>query len=219
MNATKTKASLKVLCCNDGIQKRFIKEAHHYINVRESVKANAAGSFEEEELQQYVKMHPDLGNQLPKHPALWSLHDILDITEKPMHLMMGSIKAILRSLLKFTTCRDRQQEFIQRCYEVLKTVSEVRVDLMPVLRFKNDKFGGYVAENYSAMAMIIPWMSHILEEECMVPSITCAVPDVLLKPYEKWNGKECKAWLKQRGHKGCSKLDAAGAKSAVAVYL
>ena len=218
-NATKTKAYLKLFCCNDDLQKRFIKEARHYINIRESVKANAADSFELEDLERYSKLHEDLANQLPSHPAIWSLHDILDITETPMHLMMGSIKAVLRSLLKFTTCRDRQQEFIHRCNEVLKPLTELRVDLVPVLKFKNDKFGGFVAENYSAMAMVIPWLSHILEEECMKPSVTCPVPDVLLKPYEKWNAKECKAWLKQRGHKGCSKLDAKGAKSAVAAYF
>ena len=218
-NATRTKLYLKLFCCNDELQKRFVSEAREYINVRESVKADASESFELEDLVRYRQVHKDGLHRLPKHPAIWSLLDIVDITETPMHLTMGSIKAVLRSMLKFTICRDRQQEFIRRCNEVLKTVSEVRVDLVPVLKFKDEKFGGFVAENYSAMAMIIPWLSHILEQKNMEPPTTCAVPDARQKPHEKWNGKECKAWLKQRGHKGCSKLDAAGAKLAVAAYF
>ena len=218
-NATRTKSYLKLFCCNDELQKRFVTQAREYINVRESQKTDADESFEDEDLERYRQIHKDGKHQLPKHPAIWSLLDIRDITETPMHLMMGSIKAVLRSMLKFASCRDRQQEFIRRCNEILKTVGRVRVDLVPVMKFKDEKFGGFVAENYSAMAMIVPWLSLIMEQKNMEPPATCAVPNVLIKPHETWNGKECKAWLKQRGHKGCAKLDAAGAKSAVAAYF
>jgi hypothetical protein len=56
------------------------------------------------------------------------------------------------------------------------TVQQLRLDLAPIIKFKDAKFSGFVAENYTAMAMIVPWVSHILEEEMMQPSERCVVP-------------------------------------------
>jgi len=153
----------------------------------------AEQQFEPQDLERFRLLRHTPKYRLPKHPAIWSLFIILDITETPMHLMMGVVKALLCSLLKYTSCRDRQQDFVRRCNEILKTIQGIRIDLVPILKFKDEKFGGFVAENYSAMAMIVPWLSHILEEKMMEPSATCVVPDVDVKPLEKWTGKECKA--------------------------
>ena len=218
-NATKTKQYLKLFCCNDSLQKRFITDALEYKNIRDSLKHDATDHFEREDLELYRNMYREGKFRLPTPPSAWSLFNIVDITETPMHLMMGCVKAILNSMLKFTSCLDRKQEFIRRCNDILQNIRELRVELVPVVKFKDEKFGGFVAENYSAMAMVIPWISHILEEQMMLPSKTCDVPDALIKPIEQWNGKECKAWLVKHGHKGCSSMKAAEAKSKVKEYF
>jgi hypothetical protein len=218
-NVTKTKAYLKLFCCNDDLQKRFIAEATLYINVRDCWQPAAETRHAADVLRKFRRMHGTQKHLLPKHPPIWSLFDIQDITETPMHLIMGAVKALLRSLLKFAACRDRQQDFIRRCNEILLTVRNNRLDLAKVLKFKDDRFGGFVAENYSAMAMIMPWLSHILEETTMERSEAEPVPDLLVKPVEKWTGKESKAWLKARGIKNTAKMTAPEARSTVAKLL
>jgi hypothetical protein len=217
--ASKTSAYLKLFCCNEMLQKKFLKEGRQYILIRDSLSLGAEERFDPEDLSVYRHMSTTSDFHLPKHPAVWSLFTERDITETPMHLTMGSVKAVLRTLIKYTACRDRQQDFIRRCNEISKTVQELRIDLVPLLKFKDEKFGGFVAENYSAMAMVLPWLSHVLQEKMMEPPDTCPVPDIANKPLNRWTGKECKAWLAERGHKGCSKLKAAEAKAIVCEYL
>jgi hypothetical protein len=217
--ASKAKRYLKLFCCNEQLQNRFLKESRLYLNILNSLSDNAESIFEPEDLARYRRLSRTPEYRLPKHPAFWLLFSIEDISETPMHLMMGAIKALLKSLLRYTVCRDKQQDFIRRCNEILKSIQDLRVDIAPVMKFKDDKFGGFVAENYSAMAMLVPWLSHVLEEHDCQPGEKNIAPDPTAKPVSKWNGKECKAWLAERGIKGTSKMDAATAKEEVCGYF
>ena len=83
---------------------------------------------------------------------------------------------------------------------MLYDLKMLRIDLLPIILFKDHKFGGYVAENYSALSMILPWCSNILNERHLALSNRVVVPDVLDKPVGLWTGTECKSWLEQHGY-------------------
>jgi hypothetical protein len=215
----RTRAYLKLFCCNDELQQRFVLQGRTYLQILDSMEPGAEQRYLPEMLLRLRTMHANLTDHLPKHPAIWLLLSILDITETPMHLMMGIIKCVIRTLLRFTSSIDKQQDFIKRCNEVLKTASNLRIELLPLIEFKDFKFGGYVAENYAAFAMVLPWLSHILSETIMERPELCPVPDPATKPVASWSGRECKAWLAERGVKGYSVLTASDARDQVVSFL
>ena len=44
---------------------------------------------------------------------------------------------------------NKKEEFVKQARTILQDVKNLRVDILPVLTFKDEKFGGYVAENYT----------------------------------------------------------------------
>jgi len=212
---------LKLFCLNDSIIKKFIKEARIYILIRQALDPASVDFEDLADRQRYLTIYRDQKqiNRKPEYPAIWDLTEIDYITETPMHLAMGVQKAVLRTTLSYGAGRGRQTEFVNRCTPLLKKLKSLNVDTLPILTFKDEKFGGYVAENYRAITMILPWLSRILEEESMQPTEDVEPPDQSEKPYAKWNGKECKAWMAQRGIRGLSSVPAAEAKQMVRDYL
>jgi hypothetical protein len=56
--------------------------------------------------------------------------------------------------------------------------------LTHMLTFKDAKLGGFVADNDSAVTMmVLPWLSRILEEEEMRLGLQEEPPDPFVKPY------------------------------------
>jgi hypothetical protein len=41
---------------------------------------------------------------------------------------------------------------------MIESVQELRLPYIPCRMFKNETFGGYVAENYRAFTMLSPWV-------------------------------------------------------------
>jgi hypothetical protein len=83
--------------------------------------------------------------------------------------------------------------------------------------FKNDKFGGSVAENYRAFTMLSPWIFRCLLDKEFKPPLPVLPPHA--KHRNKWTMKENAAWLKVRGIKIAQKSSASERKSQVEKYF
>lgn len=219
-NTSQVSSYLKLFCMNEALIKRFVSESRDYINIREALNPESEVFLRSPEVRDSIRQkhlsNPTLFHK-PKYPAVWDLVEIEDITETPMHLAMGSQKAVLKTTISYCTGRSKMEKFTKRCSRILLQLKKLRVDLAPVLTFKDDKFGGFVAENYSAVTMVIPWFSAVLQEDDMIPTVQDDAQDPEAKPVSTWTGKECSAWLKQRGQK--SNLKAAEAKAKVTSFL
>ena len=218
-NMGNTSAYLKLFCINDDVIERFCAESKTYLNIMAALDPSSTAFFDNCERQGWLDMvalDPDIFCK-PQYPAIWDLVDIQDITETPMHLGMGCQKAVLRTVLLFCSGRKKATEFARRCSSILLQLKTLHIEILPVLTFKDEKFGGYVAENYSAITMIIVWLSMVLTEPTMHPGPKDIVPDPNQKNIIEWTGKECKAWLQERGEKYA--MPAAEAKEIVSQFL
>ena len=162
-------AYFKLFCINDSAIERFIKEAKIYINIREALNPDSTCFDSDEERDVWLEKYrqDETLFRKPPHCPVWDLVEEQDITETPMHLGMGTHKALFKSNLLFCSGRSKKTDFVRRCHAVLSLVRDQHIDILRILTFKDEKFGGYVAENYSALTMIIGWVSCILEEDIM----------------------------------------------------
>ena len=218
-NMGNTSTYLKLFCINDNVIERFCLESKTYLNIRAALDPSSNAFLDDQERQGWLDMvtlDPNIYCK-PQYPAIWDLVDIRDITETPMHLGMGCQKAVLRTVLLFCTGRKKATEFARRCSSILLQLKSLHIDILPVLTFKDEKFGGYVAENYSAITMIIVWLSQVLTEHTMHPGPKDIVPDPTKKYIHEWTGKECKSWLQERGEK--YGMPAAEAKDIVTRFI
>ncbi len=54
---------------------------------------------------------------------------------------------------------EKGKELKARIKPMIESVQELRLPYIPCRMFKNEKFGGYVAENYRALTMLSPWIA------------------------------------------------------------
>jgi hypothetical protein len=111
---------------------------------------------------------------------------------------------------------EKGTELKKRIKPLVESVQELRLPYVPCRMFKNEKFGGFVAENYRALTMLSPWIFRCLLDKEYSPT-----PPMLPstgKPRDKWTMKENAAWLKVRGIKFPHKSTAAERTSLVDGY-
>ena len=215
------KRYLKMFCFNDKVVDQFIERARMYLKLQEANDPYTTAFEDNNEIETILidsTANPTLYLP-PKSPGIFRLTCIDDITETPMHLAMNAEKAVLKTTFTYTTARSQSPEFTKRCKTLLSLIKEVSVNFLPVLTFKDAKFGGFVAENYAAVTMILPWLSRILEEKDMKVGHQEEPPDPTVKPYLNWNGKECKAWLTSRSIPKVSSLSKQEAQLMVKRFL
>ena len=129
---------------------------------------------------------------------------------------MNTQKAVFRLILKWAAELD-QGPPLKKCVKpLIDSVHILRVPFVPCRMFKNDKFGGFVAENYRALTMLLPWLFRCLLQKEFAPKIVTQPP--VGKPRAKWTIKENIAWLKGRGIKLPAKMPAIVRTSIVENY-
>lgn len=212
---------LKLFCFNDKVVEQFVDQARMYLKLQEA-KDPLTEAFEEQTEIDCVLRDSTVNPAAylrPTSPGIFRLANIDDITETPMHLAMNAQKAVLKSTFTYTTARSQSPDYTKRCKTLLMLIKEVSINILPVLTFKDSKFGGFVAENYAAVTMILPWLSRVLEEDDMIVGPLTEPPDPTVKAYSTWNGKECKAWLSARAVPKVSTLSKLEAQLMVKRYL
>ena len=135
----------------------------------------------------------------PECPAIWRLIDIGEMVETPMHLGMNAEKLMVKTSIKYCSMFARGAVMVRRFSDLLEQLQEMRVPAFPAMKFRDDRFGGYVAENHAAMAQVYPWLSRVMEEPGMKPVPRQELPDPSQKHPREWNMTENKLWLHRRG--------------------
>jgi hypothetical protein len=116
-----------------------------------------------------------------------------------MHLAMNAQKAVFKLVLHWASLKDQGPALKKRLQPLIKSVKRLRLTFIPCRSFKNDKFGGWVAENYCALIMLSPWLFRFLMDDEFATTEVVQAPDG--KPCLKWTIKENRAWLQVRGKK------------------
>ena len=130
-------------------------------------------------------------------PSAWYQSDNVSIfVDAPMHLLMlGVTKAVM---LKVGAClREIKQstQFIKMVKGVLKHIKQLNIEWCKILEYPTtDTTGGWVSENFLAMARLGSWFYHMvnflpLKEKYKDPETIVS----------KWTKQQCVQWLHVRG--------------------
>jgi hypothetical protein len=149
-------------------------------------------------------------------PAIWNRNATLaQHLDAPMHLIFhGIVKGMCPMTLEWLTNRRSLAGF-NRYYGkgLLDPICGFSLDWCKLIEF-NGSFAGWLAENYVGLTKISLWfwsgILNVSEDPAYVPPNT---------PFHRWNGNECKEWLKNHGIKDTSKITAAQAKQDVAEMM
>jgi hypothetical protein len=83
---------------------------------------------------------------------------------------------------------EKGKEMKKRIKPLTESVQEYRLPYIPCRMFKNEKFGGFVAENYRALTMLSPWIFRCLLDKKFSPPLPVLPSHA--KPRDKWTMKE-----------------------------
>ena len=188
-----------LLCINKATIDVFTLQGSNYLLVRDMAESPAEYA---EDVVEYVKAeqesHPHL-YALPTPPASWGIGSMNQRVETIMHLAMNTQKAVMKLILHWSADAGLGPTLKKRLQPLITSVQAMRLPFLPCRMFKNDKFGGFVAENYRAFTMLSPWLFRCLLDPEFAPKATVLAPEN--KPRARWTVKENIAWLKIRGFK------------------
>ena len=211
------KSYLKLHCVNDKTVDGFLTMARqHILRMERNDPRSPVWESEEHRLEVLGECQSNPNAMgAPTPPSAWALFKIGDLIETPMHLAMNCQKAVLRTCIKYCSTHNRGAEFCRRASSLLVHVKSMKLERARTLPFKDEKFGGYVAENYAACCMLFPWISQLFYDHAMLPGKKVTLPDPRDKSYDKWNMEENKEWLRLRGIAVEKGINAADLKSIV----
>ena len=129
-------------------------------------------------------------------PALWSrgteLSQHVDVI---MHLLfLGVIKATVKRVEDWMKSKGKYERFIKFVCGMLEAVQSLGIQWCKALPYTTGNFGGWVSENYLALARVLPWFYSSLTfvEGVVKPYVE---PD---GPPHKWTVPQNKYWLSSR---------------------
>jgi hypothetical protein len=131
-------------------------------------------------------------------PPLWNrgvaLHQHIDVL---MHLVfLGAVDGTLKFIHEWLKQHTKYASFMRLANTRLNVIRRLNLKWCKTMPYKGNKLGGWVSENYLALARVCKWFFLILEgvgrdeEEYTEPTKTDTT---------KWTVKENRKWLKVRG--------------------
>ena len=131
-----------------------------------------------------------------KYPALWNrgvqLSQHVDVV---MHLIfLGVVKTVIQMVQDWSKKRGKNAAFIRYLQGTLEGIQVYGLDWCRCIPYKAGKLGGWVSENYVAVARLLPWLYSCIDD--VAPDVTFVEPT---KEQRKWNMRENFAWLSIRG--------------------
>ena len=92
-------------------------------------------------------------------PPLWRRGVDLDQhIDVPMHLLfLGVVKTCIRTVQSWCTLRGKSNELTGHLNLLLDPIQQLSLSWMPVIPYSGGKLGGWISENYVALAKISPW--------------------------------------------------------------
>ena len=199
------KSYLGLLCLSDRTKNSHLESARRHFLSLEKENVHSPVWEDEDHRGEVVEestQHPELHCR-PPHPALWDLFEVDQLIETPMHNAMNCQKSVLVTAIKYFSTFGKGSQFCKSSAKLLEQVKSMALLEIRAMPFKDHKFGGFVAENYSAVMMLMPWVSQLFETRLLLPGPTStddlALPDPNQKPHNRWSMKENRRWLQLRG--------------------
>ena len=130
-------------------------------------------------------------------PAFWvrgtKLSQHIDVV---MHILfLGVIKASIKRVEDWMKGCGKHDCFLSYAKGVLDVVQKLNLNWCKVLPYPSGRFGGWVSENYLALARLLPWFYAPLDEIAGDPEVY----EQPVCPQWLWTAKENKLWLSKRG--------------------
>ncbi len=146
-------------------------------------------------LLDHQRNNPDMYDTW-KGPALWRRGVPLSIhVDVPMHLpFLGITKTVAKRVMEWTKLNGLNNSFLRISSDALQSLAKCNVDWCMALKINGPNFGGWVSENFLALARFNRWLLSLLpllkkDEIYVEPN----------RPYTTWNLSELKGWLKNKG--------------------
>lgn len=129
-------------------------------------------------------------------PALWSRGVLLEQhVDVVMHLVfLGVIKTFVQHVQIWAKRKGKNEGFLRQMSGVLDSVQGLGLSWCKALPYSKGKLGGWVSENYLALARLLKWFYSGLELLGDDPAFV--EPDT---PQHQWTMPVNKGWLKVRG--------------------
>ena len=130
-------------------------------------------------------------------PALWSRGtEMSQHVDVIMHLLfLGVIKATIKRIEDWLKSKCKYEGFVKFVRGRLESVQYLRLGWCKVLPYTSGNFGGWVSENYLALARLLPWFYSALpfaENGVRLPYVEPTGPP------KRWTVKQNKYWLSSR---------------------
>ena len=130
-----------------------------------------------------------------KTPASWrrfmTIEQHIDVT---MHLLfLGIVKTVALEIHSWAKMRSQNNILVGYLQSVLDPLTTFNLNWLKVINYVGGKMGGWVSENYIALARISKWaytgLYFISKDYKYVEPA---------RPYKEWSGVECANWLRAR---------------------
>ena len=143
---------------------------------------------------------PNNSIEKPSPPPLLYICNLDCSIETIMHLGMNVSKHCEHAT--FNWAKDIPgfscAELIEETQQYLKVIDKLKVAAFPVMQFKTDSMGGYVAENHRAYMQLAPWIFRWINQYKDDRQRNW-IQELQLNNLESWTRKEMYAYLQLRG--------------------
>jgi hypothetical protein len=127
-----------------------------------------------------------------EQPSMWTrgtqLTQHIDV---PMHLkFLGVVKTSILMVQEWMTKRHKNNTFLNYTVGCLEFIQKMGLSWCKCIEYKAGKFGGWVSENYLAIARLLPWFYGAIEH--IATDRQFADP---VGPQKRWTKLENHTWL------------------------
>jgi hypothetical protein len=128
-------------------------------------------------------------------PASWTCQtDIEQHVDVPMHLVfLGVTKTMAKRIMEWTKQKNKHNSFVLIASGILESVAKLHLDWCIAIPLSGMTFGGWVSENYLALARLFCWFFSKLPSLQQGPEYKDPT-----RPFTTWTIKEICEWLQVR---------------------
>ena len=201
MSKKSVEGYLSILCYNSHTIKDLISQSRLY-QLSRDVETSCDDITADDELEISIAREkaPNKSIEKPSPPPLLYSCDLDCSIETVMHLGMNVSKHCEQATFSWAkeipgfSCSD----LIKEQQQYIKEIDNLKVSDFPVMQFKTDAMGGYVAENHRAYMQTAPWTLRWINQYKDERKKTW-IQDLNIKDFKKWSRKEKFAYLQMRG--------------------
>ena len=201
MAEKEVRSYLSTLCFNNKTISDLLEQCRTYqLSIDIQNKSSDITNDDRLEVLLAEQQSPEEVIKIPSPPPMLYLCNIDCAVETMMHLGMNASKHCEQA--SFLWAKDIPNlscaDMIANVQKYIKAIDHLKLADFPVMQFKTDSMGGYVAENHRAYMQIAPWSFrwiHAYEDKRKDDWLKSLNINLL----DTWSKKEMLSWLSVRG--------------------